>query len=79
MRPFPAQDTFGMGPAIVILQSSLQPGKYADTVQFGMARRFRSAYSNVSQASVLGTKAMVMAKDTQKIRSNNLPHLWGVF
>jgi hypothetical protein len=73
MGPFPVHDTFGMGPAIEILQSSLQPGKYADTVQFGTVRRFRSAYSNVYQASILGQKAMTLAKDTRKMAVTSCP------
>jgi hypothetical protein len=35
MGPFPLEDTFVMGAAIVMLQISLQLGQYDKTVQFG--------------------------------------------
>jgi len=54
MGPFPLEDSFGMAAAIVMLQQSLKPGKYAKTVQFGTARKFRSCFSNIYQATVDG-------------------------
>jgi hypothetical protein len=41
--PFPLEDSFGMGAAIVMLMLSLNPGKNDDKVQFGTVRKFRSA------------------------------------
>jgi len=35
MGPFPLEDTFGMGAALVMLERSLKPGKYASHLQFG--------------------------------------------
>jgi hypothetical protein len=35
MGPFPKEDTFGMGAAIVTLQLSMNAGKYDKSVQFG--------------------------------------------
>ncbi len=67
MGPFPLDDTFGMSAAIVILQVSLNPGKYDKNVQFGTIRKFRSAFSNVYHASAEAQDAMVMAKDTKKL------------
>jgi hypothetical protein len=73
MGPFPLDDSFGMGAAIVILQVSLNPGKYDKTVQFGTIRKFRSAFSNVYHASVQGLEAAVMAKDTRKMMVTKCP------
>jgi hypothetical protein len=67
MGPFTLDDTFGMSAAIVILQVSLNPGKYDKNVQFGTIRKFRSAFSNVYHASAEAQDAMVMAKDTRKL------------
>jgi hypothetical protein len=47
MGPFPLDDSFGMGAAVVMLMLSLNPGKNDDKVQFGTVRKFRSAFSNV--------------------------------
>ncbi len=73
MGPFPLNDSFGMAAAIVILQLSLNPGKYDKNVQFGTIRKFRSAYSNVYHASVQGSNSMVMAKDTKKLMVTDCP------
>jgi hypothetical protein len=43
MRPFPLEDTFGMRTAMVMLERSLKPGKYASHLQFGTVQKFRSA------------------------------------
>jgi len=63
----PIEDTFGITAAIVMLQQSLRPRKYASTIQFGTGRKFRSYFSNIYQASMEGQQAMVMAKDTRKL------------
>lgn len=73
MGPFPVDDTFGIGPALVILQMSLQPGKYDQNVQFGTVRKFRSAFSNAYHASVEGLGATVLAKDTRKLVVTKCP------
>jgi hypothetical protein len=73
MGPFPLDDSFGMGVAIVILQISLNPGKYDKHVQFGTIRKFRSAFSNVFHASIQGHDATVMAKDTRKLMVTKCP------
>ena len=43
MGPFPAEDTFGIAVAIVMLQQSLKTGKYASTIQFGTVRKLGAA------------------------------------
>jgi hypothetical protein len=73
MGPFPLEDTFGMAAAIVILQVSLNPGKYDKHVQFGTIRKFRSAFSNAYHASAEGQDAMVMAKDVRKMTVTKCP------
>ncbi len=73
MGPFPLEDSFGMGAALVMLQMSLQPGKYDKHVQFSTVRKFRSAYSNVYHASVDGMGASVLAKDTRKLLVTKCP------
>jgi hypothetical protein len=73
MGPFPLEDTFGMGAAIVMLQQSLQPGKNDITIQFGTVRKFRSAFSNAYHASAERQDAMVMAKDTRKLTVTKCP------
>lgn len=73
MGPFPLEDTFGMAAAIVILQVSLNPGKYDKHVQFGTIRKFRSAFSNAYHSSAEGQNAMVMAKDTRKLMVTKCP------
>lgn len=73
MGPFPLDDTFGMGAAIVMLQISLQPGRYDKHVQFSTVRKFRSGFSNVYQASAEGQAAMVMAKDMRKLTVTKCP------
>jgi len=73
MGPFPAEDSFGMGAAVVILQISLNPGKYDKHVQFGTIRKFRSAFSNVYHAPIQGQDATIMAKDTKKLMVTKCP------
>ena len=43
MGPFPLEDTFGMGAAVIIQLCSLAPGKYSSTLQFDTVCKFRSA------------------------------------
>jgi hypothetical protein len=73
MGPFPVEDNMGMGIAIVLLQRSLDKGKYDKTVQFETIRKFRSAASNVFHASVEGQGAMTMAKDSRKLMVTTCP------
>ena len=54
MGPFPVRDDTGMQAAIAVLDRSMDPGKYAEFVQWGTFRKTRSAITNVSQAGVGG-------------------------
>ena len=73
MGPYPVDDTFGMGAAIVMLQLSLNPGKNDKNVHFSTIRRFRSAYSNAYQASAGALEGMVIAKDMRKLAVTKCP------
>jgi hypothetical protein len=66
MGPFPLEDIWGMGVAVVTLQRSLDPGRTGDNVQFNTVRRLRSVYSNVWGSSIHSMTKGVMAKDTMK-------------
>lgn len=57
-------DSWDMGIALVLLERTLDKGKYADTLQFQTARRLRSVYSNLWGASVYSMTSGVMAMDT---------------
>jgi len=63
LGPFPLNDTFGMGAAIVMLKASLRPGKYDKFIQFGTVRKLRSGFSNAYHVTAKGQEAVVMAKD----------------
>ncbi len=71
--PFPPADTMGMGVAVVMLQRSLDRGRYAKNVQYETIRKFRSAASNIYNSSLEGQGAMVMTKDTRKLQVTKCP------
>jgi hypothetical protein len=73
MGPFPLEDSFGMDAAIVMLQSSLRPGRNDKFVQFGTVQKFRSSFANIYHASVQGLQSTVMAKDTRKMTVTKCP------
>jgi len=66
LKPFPVEDTFGMGIACIMLERSLDPGKWEDTIQFATARKIRSAYSNLYHASANVGNVSVMAYESTK-------------
>lgn len=67
MGPFTLEDTIEIRAAIIMLKTSLRPGKYDKHVPFRTVRKFRSSFSNAYHASVEGQQATVMAKDTWKL------------
>lgn len=73
LGPFPLDDSFGMGAAVIMQLRSLDQGKYSSFLQFETVRKFRSAVSNVYHASLEGQGAMVMAKDTRKLVVTECP------
>lgn len=66
MGPFNLQDDFGMRVAIITLHQSLSGGRYRPTLQYGTARKYRSAFSDVWGASTHTFTESVMARDTVK-------------
>jgi hypothetical protein len=66
MGPFPLEDVWGMGVAVVILERSMDKGIYKETLQFQTARKLRSVFSNAWGASINSMTRGVMAKDTVK-------------
>jgi hypothetical protein len=71
--PFPPTDTMGVGIAVIIVQRSLDKGRYSDNVQYETVRKFRAAASNIYHSSADGQGAMVMAKDTRKLQVTKCP------
>jgi hypothetical protein len=66
MGPFPIRDDMGMQAAIAVLDRSMDPGKYAEFVQWETFRKTRSAITNVSQASVGGMGDSIGAYEQKK-------------
>jgi hypothetical protein len=67
MGPFPLSDECGMLSAIAMLDRSLDPGRYADHVQFGVFRKVRSTITNIVQAGVGGLEDSIGAYQRNKI------------
>lgn len=65
MGPFP--HTFGLTEAVLILERSTDPGRYASSIRFDMMRKMQSMFSNIHHATNSAQEAMVMAKDTRKM------------
>ena len=62
--PFPMEDTFGMGLAIVLLSKSLEKGRNTDYVQFETTRKLRTAFSNLWNASAhTPTTSLLVVKE----------------
>lgn len=73
MGPYPLEDTFGMGPAVVMLQLSLKAGLNDKHVQYNTVRRFRGAYSNVYNASTSALTGTTMVGGTKRLGVTNCP------
>jgi hypothetical protein len=68
MGPFPLRDECGMKAALaLLLDRSLDPGRYANHVQFGSFRKVRSTITNIIQAGVDGLGDSVGAYQRNKI------------
>ena len=59
--PFEQADEFGMIPAVVSLQRSLDRGKNSKTIQWDTMRGMRSAYSNFIHTTPQGVKGAVLS------------------
>jgi hypothetical protein len=73
MGPWPLEDTFGMGIAMVTLFRSLDKGINEDTIQYNSTRKFQSVYSNIWGASLEGDKGSIAVKDTVKMYTSDCP------
>jgi len=73
MGPYPVEDTFGLGPAVVMLQLSLRAGLNDKHVQYNTIRKFRGAYLNVYHASSAALTGSTMAGGTRKLGVTNCP------
>ena len=73
MGPYPLEDTFGMGPAVVMLQLSLKAGLNDKHVQYNTVRRFRGAYSNVYNASTSALTGTTMVGGTKRLGVTKCP------
>jgi hypothetical protein len=73
MGPFPLSDEFGMKAAMLVLDRSLDPGKYADYVQWETFRKARSAVTNVSQAGVSGLQDVIGAYERNRCWVSKVP------
>ncbi len=73
MGPFPLEDSFGMGPAVVMLQLLLRAGVNDKHVQFSTIQKMRSAYSNVYHASALSGSGATLACGVKKLKSRIAP------
>ena len=52
LGPYPCdEDVQGISVAVIILKRSLEPGGYADYIQFEIARKLRSTHANLYHAS----------------------------
>lgn len=64
--PFPLSDVFGMGAAVLVLDKSMDRGRYQDQVQWATFRKMRSTLSNICQAGIRGLGDAVGASDKNR-------------
>lgn len=64
--PFPLSDVFGMGAAVLVLDKSMDTGRYQDRVQWATFRKMRSTLNNLSQAGIKGLGDAVGASDKNR-------------
>ena len=67
MGPFPLEDRCGMRAAVCVLHRSLDPGRYAEFVQFDTFRKVRLTLTNISQARVNGLNESIRAYERNKL------------
>jgi hypothetical protein len=73
MGPFPLSDDAGIKAAMVVLDRSLDPGKYYDYVQWETFRKARSAITNVSQAGASGLSDVIGAYERNRSWISKVP------
>jgi hypothetical protein len=73
MGTFPLSDNFGMKAALVVLDRSLDSGRYSDYVQWETFRKARSAITNISQAGSSGLGDVVGAYERNRCWISKVP------
>jgi hypothetical protein len=73
MGPFPLEDMFGMKAALVVLDLSLDRGRYSDYVQWATFHKARSSITNVCQAGVSGLEDVVGAYEKNRCWISKVP------
>ena len=73
MGPFPLEDSSGMKVAVAVLDRSLDPGIYAEFVQWDTFRKARSCVTNITQAGVSGLSDAVGAYEKSKMWISKVP------
>jgi hypothetical protein len=64
LGPWKLEDEFGAGAAVIMAKHSMYPGVTESTVQFETARKMKSAFVNLYQASVdNGSTAVIGGKE----------------
>jgi hypothetical protein len=74
MGPFLLNDECGMKAAIALLDRSLDPGRYADHVQFGTFQKVKSTITNIIQAGVDGLEETLVWELTNESKSGQQQH-----
>jgi hypothetical protein len=73
MGSFPLEDSFGMKAAMLVLDRSLDPGRYSYYVQWETFRKSRSAIMNISHAGVSGLSDVVGAYERNRCWISKVP------
>jgi hypothetical protein len=73
MGPFPLRDEFWTMAALVVLDRSLDPGRYADYVQWETFRKARSAMTNIAQAGSSGLGDVIGAYERNRCWISKVP------
>lgn len=73
LGPFPLWDSFGMLPAIAVLDKSLDKGKYEEFVQWETFRKMRSAITNFHQASAHGLEDVIGSYERKNLWISKVP------
>jgi hypothetical protein len=73
MGPFPLNDDFGMKAALVVLDRSLDAGRYSDYIQWETFLEARSAITNISQAGASGLGDLVGAYERNRCWISKVP------
>jgi hypothetical protein len=73
MDPFPVSDDFGMKAALLVLDRSLDPGRYSGYVQWATFRKARSTITNICQTGSSGLEDVVGAYEKNRCWISKVP------